>query len=139
MCWGVTSAATTSVSAVVKRQEKEEERKRNKRPGRMKKENVEIGECFGGTSCSGAADYEKHHSRSNGTALLYCVRTVKVTITKGRRKRGERAPHSSSPSTGCCCWCRCLQLFFLASSRQLLFFFSRRCIYFFILYSTDQT
>lgn len=56
----------------------------------MKKENVEIGECFGGTSCSGAADYEKHHSRSNGTALLYCVRTVKVTITKEEREERER-------------------------------------------------
>ena len=26
----------------------------------MKKENVEMGECFGRTGCSGAADYEKH-------------------------------------------------------------------------------
>ena len=105
----------------------------------MKKENVEMGERFGRTSCSGAADYEKHQQTySNGIALLYYTRTVKVTITKEnkekkRRERERRIPrrHRHQPVAA---GADAFNSFFL----PLLFFFTRRCIYFlffFTLYS----
>ena len=63
----------------------------------MKKENVEMGECFGRTSCSGAADYEKHQQTySNGIALLYYTRTVKVTITKENKEKKRRERESAA-------------------------------------------
>jgi hypothetical protein len=59
MCWENNSSGYNK-RLCHRKKTRRRKKKWNKRFGRMKKENVEMGECFGRTGCSGAADYEKH-------------------------------------------------------------------------------
>jgi|LakMenEpi03Aug12_release.lakeMendotaPanAssembly.Ray.scaffolds.fasta_scaffold483858_1 hypothetical protein len=80
-----------------------------------------------------AADYEKHQQTQQWPSLtLLHTRTVKVTITKGtrRRRRIKRESAAFLVAINRLLMPMLPTLFF--SRLQLLFFFSRRCVHFFI-------
>lgn len=83
------------------------------------------------------ADYEKHQQTQQWPSLtLLHTRTVKVTITKGTRRRRRikrrerRIPRRHQPVADAADADASNSFFF--SRLQLLFFFSRRCVHFFI-------
>jgi hypothetical protein len=96
-----------------------------------------MGECFfgkGRVAAVAAADYEKHQQTQQWPSLtLLHTRTVKVTITKGRRRRRikrESAAFLVAINRLLLLMPMLPNSFF--SRLQLLFFFSRRCVHFFI-------